>query len=317
MENKPSIITIGLAPAWDITCYGRNIEWGKHQAIDKQTILPAGKAFNISRALAWMGQENIAAGLWGTSDFEKMQSVSRSLWPLIKIKVTVVGGQTRMNVTIVDTENQKEMHLRNRTELYASEAMRQLDCDLEKIVKKDCICMFSGAMPENDCLDDVLAIIEKCNIAGAKIVLDTSGPCLKRIVETGLVWMIKPNVSELGELFDDQIEDSSVSLNKFGQILLDKVENILISRDREGAIFINKHGSWQSMAVNNMEIMGTVGCGDFLLAGFLKGWIDSKQEDFALSTAIKAATAKAWGWTQVKSWPDVMEQVQIKLSLLK
>ncbi len=317
MENEPSIITVGLAPAWDITCLGCNIEWGKHQAIDEQTTLPAGKAFNISRALAWMGHESIAAGLWGESDFEKMRLISNYLWPLIKLKMTVVEGQTRTNITIVDTANQREIHLRNKNELISGKAMRQLDCDLDKIVKKNNICVFSGSMPENEYIDDVLAIIERCHNAGATIVLDTSGPALKRIVETGLVWMIKPNVTELSELFGELIDDDSKSLIKAGQKLLGKVENILISQGGKGAIFINNQGSWHCNVVDNHEVLGTVGCGDFLLASFLKGWSEYKQEDFSLSTAVKAATAKAWGWTQVKSWQEVMKQVKIKLCLLK
>ena len=317
MKNKPTIITVGLAPAWDITCRGRNIEWGKHQTIDEQIILPAGKAFNISRALAWMGQENIAAGFWGSNDFEKLCSVTKALWPLINIKMTVVEGQTRTNITIVDIENQKEMHLRNKTELFSSDVIRQLESDIGKILKKGSICVFSGALPENEYMDDVLEIIENCHNSGMKIVLDTSGPALRRIVETGLVWMIKPNILELGELFKGKIEDNQVSLIKKGKELLDKVENILISMGKEGAIFINKNGTWQSKAVNTRDVLGTVGCGDFLLAGFLRGWIKTEKEDFALSMAIKAATAKAWGLTQVKSWAEVKEKVQIKLSLAK
>jgi 1-phosphofructokinase family hexose kinase len=317
MENEPSIITIGLSPAWDITCIGRNIEWGKHQIIDEQTILPAGKAFNISRALAWMGQKSIAAGLWGNSDFEKMQSISRELWPLIDIRLSVVGGQTRMNMTIVDSANQKEMHLRNKSNLTSGRTLRQLESDLEKIVKKENICVFSGALPESEYLDEVVGIIEKCRNAGAKIVLDTSGSALKRIVETGLVRMIKPNVEELKGLVGEEIEDNAGSLIKTGRTFLDRVENILLSRGKEGAIFINKCGEWDSKAVEARNVLGTVGCGDYLLAGFLKGWNDTSREDFALSIAVKAAAAKAWGWTQLKSWPEVMEQVDVKLNLLK
>lgn len=317
MANEPSIITIGLAPAWDITCRGRNIEWGRHQHIDEQTILPAGKAFNISQALAWAGQASIAAGLWGESDFDKMQAISTTLWPLIDIKMTIVDGQTRSNVTIVDNANQREMHLRNKNDLISEEALRRLESDLGTIVKEENICVFSGAMPENEYLDEILGIIEKCHDTGAKIVLDTSGPALKRILETGLVWMIKPNIAELSELLDGQIEDNPASLIKAGQSLLGKVESVLISRGKEGAILINKDGIWQCKAINTRDVLGTVGCGDYLLAGFLKGWKETEKEDYALSIAVKLATAKAWGWTQLKTWSEVMNEVQIELSPVK
>ena len=293
MENEPSIITVGLSPSWDITCLGRNIEWGKHQIIDEQTILPAGKAFNISRALAWMGQKSIAAGLWGNSDFERMQLISRELWPLIDTKLTAVEGQTRTNVTIVDTAAKKEIHLRSRRHLVSKEALSKLESNVLKIVKKGSICVFSGAVPENDYLDDVIGIIEKCYNAGAKIVLDTSGHALRRIIETGLVWIVKPNVEELRDVLSETIEDNPDSLITAGRTFLDRVENILISRGDEGAILINKSGALQCNASQERDVFSTVGCGDYLLAGFLTGWNDTEQEDSALTTAVKVATAKA------------------------
>jgi 1-phosphofructokinase len=317
MKNKPSIITVGLAPAWDITCVGQNLEWGNHQAIDEQSIIPAGKALNISHALAWMGQASTAAGLWGAGDFEKMKSFVSANWPLINIDMTVFDGETRKNVTIIDTANQREMHLRAKNELISKKALRQLSGDLKKIVKKGNICVFSGAMPEGEYLEDVLSMIKNCHDEGAKIVLDTSGPALKKIVETGLVWMIKPNLMEMGELSDGQIEDNSAFLIKKARKILNKVENILISRGKNGAIFINNNGVWQSCVMDEKAVFSTVGCGDYLLAGLLKGWIDTQQEDIALSTAIKIAAAKAWGLTQHMLWPEVMEHIKIRLSKSK
>ena len=71
MKKNPSIITVGLSPAWDITCRGKNLNWGGHENIDEQTITPAGKALNVSKALAWMGRESIAAGLWAGTIISK------------------------------------------------------------------------------------------------------------------------------------------------------------------------------------------------------------------------------------------------------
>lgn len=317
MEDRPSIITIGLAPAWDITCIGQNLEWGNHRGIDEQSMIPAGKALNISHALAWMGHKNTAAGLWGAGDFEKMKSFVSANWPLISIEMTLIDGETRKNVTIIDAAKQREMHLRAKNELVSKKALRQLSGDLKTIVKKGNICVFAGAIPEDESLDEIIKIIENCHKKGAKIVLDTSGPALKKIVESSFVWMVKPNVMEMGELSDGQIEDNSAFLIKKGRKLLKKVENILISRDKNGAIFINNNGVWQSRVMDEKAVFGTVGCGDYLLAGFLKGWIDTQQEDIALSVAIKIAAVKAWGLTQHILWSEVMEHIKIRLTKSK
>ncbi len=124
MRRGASIITIGLSPAWDITCKGRNIDWGRHEYIEAQTIRPAGKALNVSKALAWMGQRSIAAGLWGREDCAQMFAAVRASWPLINVKMTCVAGGTRQNITIVDTANNREMHLRYQSRLASPKTQR-------------------------------------------------------------------------------------------------------------------------------------------------------------------------------------------------
>ena len=57
MKIQGNIITVGLAPAWDLICQGSHLNWGEHPVLDNQQWVAAGKALNVSRALAWMGRE--------------------------------------------------------------------------------------------------------------------------------------------------------------------------------------------------------------------------------------------------------------------
>lgn len=308
-----SIITVGLSPAWDITCCGRKLDWGLHKYIDQQTIRPAGKALNVSRALAWMGQRNIAAGLWGRNDYQQMLTAVRSLWPLIRVKMATVAGDTRQNVTVVDTAKDRDMHLRNRSQLVSRAALRRLKADLEALVGKDSVCVFAGAMPEDELLPDIVRMVESCHGRGAKIVLDTSGPALKEIVDTGCVWLIKPNVRELGELLGEQVEDRPASLVRAGRRLLEKVEVVLASRGRKGAVVVSRDRAWQGRCIGRRKTFSTVGCGDYLLAGFLKGLKEGAGPGSALKTAIRVATARAWGWTEEKNWRQTEAAIGVEV----
>ena len=317
MKRKSSIITVGLSPAWDITCTGENPDWGRHININEQTIVPAGKALNVSKALSRTGQSSIAAGLWGSSDYQRMKEIVKSSWPLIRVKMTVVAGGTRENVTIVDTAKNRDMHLRSPSRLASPGALRKLKSDLQAMVNQNSICVFAGAMPEGRLLADVIRIVKSCSKAGAEIVLDTSGAALRKIVDTGRIRLIKPNVRELGELSGKQIEDNAVALARAGRKLLDKVEIVLISRGKKGAIVVTEKGSWHGKCAGCGKVSTTVGCGDYLLAGFLKGLIETNNAASALETAIKAATAKAWGRPEGKNWPQTAGKVQIKISPVK
>ena len=311
MRVSGKIITVGLCPSWDTVCRFEGIDWGEHKTVSSASSRPAGKALNISRALAWMGEENIAAGLWGRDDFEQMLKAMRSLGGLVKVKMTAVEGSTRRNITVVDTVNDREMHLRNRSELASRKALRKLEADLRAIVSKGSVCVFAGAMPEDEFVGDVVRIIKSCRERGAKIVVDTYGDALKRILEAGAAWLIKPNVDELRELLGEQVTDSPAGLVKAGRKLLDKVEFVLISRGKKGGVVVTKKGAWQGRCIGRGRVLSTVGCGDFLLAGFLKGLKDKFDAGPALGTAIKVATARAWGRTEGKSWSRALREIKV------
>ena len=327
MRVNGKIVTVGLCPSWDTVCRFEGIDWGEHKTVSSASSRPAGKALNISQALAWMGQKTIAAGLWGRDDFEQMlkaMSAFGGLRGLVEVKMTAVDGVTRRNITVVDTANDREMHLRNKSELASRKALRKLEADLRKIVSKGSVCVFAGVMPEDEFVGDVVRIIRSCRERGARIVVDTYGDALKRILEAGAVWMIKPNVDELRELLGGQVKDSPAGLVKAGRKLLDKVEIVLISRGKKGAFVVTKKGSWQGRCVGRSRVLSTVGCGDFLLAGFLKGlnpvrskssasnWVKDKSDaGSALGTAIKVATARAWGRTEGKSWSKALGEIKV------
>jgi len=48
-----------------------------------------------------------------------------------------------------------------------------------------------------------------------------------------------------------------------------------------------------------------------LLAGFLKALEDNSSTNSALKTAIKIATARAWGWTEKKTSPQAMQEIKV------
>ena len=313
MSKNHSIITVGLCPSWDTVCRFDGIEWGEHKTVSSADSRPAGKALNISRALAWMGEKNIAAGLWGRDDFQQMTKAMRPLEKLVKVKMTAVAGSTRRNVTVVDTLNEREMHLRNKSELASKKALRKLEADSRAIVKKGSICVFAGMMPEDELLGDVIRIIKSCRQHGAEIVVDTYGNALKRILETGAVWMIKPNVEELQELLGEQITHSPAALARAGRKLLDKVDVVIISRGKKGSLVVTDKGAWQGRCVGHSKVLSTVGCGDYLLAGFLKGLKDKSDMTSALKTAIKVATARAWGFCDKMPWPAAQRKVKVRV----
>jgi fructose-1-phosphate kinase PfkB-like protein len=88
----------------------------------------------------------------------------------------------------------------------------------------------------------------------------------------------------------------------------------VISRGSKGSVAVTTEGAWQARCLSRARVLSTVGCGDYLLAGFLKSLEDKPDVPSALKTATKVATAKAWNWPETKTWLQAKQQLQIKSS---
>lgn len=316
MAEKGKIITIGLSPAWDIRCRGAGLDWGRHVEIDEQVVRPAGKALNVSYALAWMGQGSIAAGLWGREDYSQMKNAVRRLGGQIRTNMTTSPGSTRRNITIVDTLHHREMHLRLRSELASQRTLRRLGGDMKKVICRGDTCVFAGAMPGDHLLEHVVNLVRTCHERGARIVVDTHGPALAGVVDAGLASVISPNVEELRELLHREVVNTPARLAWAAGRLLERVSIVLISRGAAGAVVITREGAWTGRSRVRREASSTVGCGDYLLAGFLAGLGDTRDPQVALATGLKVATAHAWGWTETKTWPQTDSEIGVSIGPL-
>ena len=311
MERDGRIVTVGLSPAWDISCRGKDLDWGRHVEVDEQVVRPAGKALNVSHAIAWMGLESIAAGLWGREDYEEMQTAVARLGGLIEPQMTDVAGRTRQNITVVDTLNHREMHLRCRSSLASRHSLSRLNADLNRLARDGDTCVFAGAMPAGTLLKQTVDLVRTCHNDRVRSAVDTHGPVLQRLVEAGLPWLIAPNVEELRELLDSEFEDTPAGLAEAGRTLLDRIDMVLISRGANGAVIVTKNGAWTGRCRTQGKVLSTVGCGDYLLAGFLAGFRETADPRAALVMALKTATAHAWGWTETASCSQVERRIEI------
>jgi 1-phosphofructokinase len=251
-------MTVGLAPAWDVRCRGKNLEWGRHVSLDDQEVRPAGKALNISYALAWMELESVATGLWGREDYDEMQRAVGRSGGLIEVQMTAAEGRTRQNITVVDTLQRREMHLRRRSDLACPRSLRRLNIDLGRLVRAGDTCVFAGAMPEGELLEQAVDLVWTCHYR-SRVAADTHGAPLQSIVEAGLAWLIAPNVEELCELLGTAVEDTPARLARAVRPLLDKVEMVLVSRGEKGAVLITKGHAWTGACRMKREVLSTGG----------------------------------------------------------
>jgi 1-phosphofructokinase family hexose kinase len=293
---QTKIITIGLSPAWDRTIEVAGIDWGEHKIVSSQKIVPAGKALNINRSLAQMEIKSIAAGLWGADDWDKMQKAAADLKKFVQLKFIKAIGETRENITVVDTAKKRNIHLRSKNTLADKKSLSDLNRNLKTIITKDSLCVFAGAMPGGKLFPETRTLLETAKRKQAKIIIDSSGGEFKKIVSNGGLFMIKPNVEELSELAGRKIENEKESLADAAKKFLNKTEFILVSRGDKGAMLIGRDLIISTeYCGKKYDVCNTVGCGDYLLAGFIAGLCKTGDLKIALQTAVQSASTRAFG----------------------
>ena len=310
--NTNKIITVSFNPVWDRTCYVDGVEWGDHTVMASQTLAPAGKALNISRALAWMSVPSTAAGLWGAVDYPDITEPLSEFQDYIQPAFTVVKGRTRQNVTVVDTRQNREMHLRSTETLVTQEALAQLSHELQERIDSQTSIIFAGSIGEGNLQDECIALITNAGRICSELIVDTSGSALREIVNSGGIAIIKPNLEELTELLGESIEDDIEKVISAARTLCGRVKVVIVSLGQQGAVAVTKEKAVYCRAKKHSHVVHTVGCGDYLLAGYasVSHLVDIGQK---LATGVTAATAKAWGWVGRKSWPEVQRNVEVEI----
>ncbi len=313
--RKGKIITVGISPAWDIHCIVDGIDWGEHKVIDSQTQLPAGKALNVSKSLAYIGYISVASGLWGEYDYDDMITKLKPFNAFIDLHFTVVNGKTRQNTCISDTRNNRQMHLRLPGTLASKANIKKLSGQLSHLVEKGDLCVFAGSIPQGNFTDEIVSMVWDCKDREADIVLDSSGPTFERLVDTEQISIISPNITELEELIDTRLKPEPYVVARAGKKLLKKVEMILVSMGAQGAVLIRREGYWYSEPVGvPMPVVKTVGSGDNLLAGFIAGLHEDDDPGYALAKAVRLATAFSYGLCDTLEEWELAEKVNVETS---
>lgn len=307
------VLTVGVCPCWDLTCVVDGIAWGDHKRMVSQRLVPAGKTLNISRALNWLGIGSTAAGLWGEADYPAMLEQLKAAYPLIRPALTVTAGRTRTNVTVADAVHRREMHLRADCELATDASLQRLGEDLARLPAAEAV-VFAGSMPEHQ-LEACASLVRQARDRGSRVAVDTSGAALKRMVREGGLYLIKPNLEELGELLGRHVENDAGSIISAGRALCRAVEIVLVSRGADGAIAITNDAAVGCRAAGqDSAVVHTVGCGDYLLAGFLSQSVGGDLQS-ALARGVKIATARARGLTETADAEHACAGFQIETTV--
>lgn len=289
------IYTVTFNPALDYVMNVADLQTKDINRSESEQIYYGGKGINVSVILSRLGVKNKAlgflAGFTGKhiEDMLKKDNIDTDFVYLSK-------GYTRINVKI---KSEQEIDINAQGPDIDKPAVDELFLKLEKLKAGDCLVL-AGSIPSTLSDDIYEKIIQKLSKKGVDFIVDATGDLLLNVLKYKPL-MIKPNHHELGDIFNTEIKTLE-DIITYGKKLQDMgAKNVLVSRGRNGAALLDENGELHKIGTVPGKIKSSVGCGDSMVAGFLAGYYDTKDYDFALKLGSACGNATAFSDTLATS----------------
>lgn len=288
------IYTVTLNPAVDKTIEINDFSAGKVNRISSVRLDAGGKGINVSKVIASLGGRSTAMGILGGTTGAFIKDYLDRLG--IDNDFIFVDGETRTNLKVVDRLRGTNTDINEPGPRVSGNDLDSLLQRLLDRAKEDSVVVFSGSVPDNTDKAIYARWIEAVKAKGALTVLDADRELLKNGIEAG-PYLVKPNIHELGQLFDIAIDDIRQA-EKYAKKLVEDfgIELAAVSLGEKGALFVDKTKSLLAHGIK-VDVKSTVGAGDAMVAALVHSMDTGAgfEEAAVLAAACSAANVTTSG----------------------
>lgn len=282
------IYTVTFNPSLDYIMHVADFKTGKVNRSDHEEILPGGKGINVSVVLKNLGVNSIilgyTAGFIG-AEIEKRVKNYGCTTDFIRIS----KGLSRINIKLKEAV---ETEINGSGPEIKEDDLERLFQKLDSIEEND-ILVLAGSIPSSLPEDIYEKIMLRLSGKNIRIVVDATKDLLVNVLKYQ-PFLIKPNLHELGELFGVVLSKRDEAIT-YGKKLIEMgARNVLISMAKDGAILISEDGSVLQNEAPKGTVVNSVGAGDSMVAGFLTGYLKTKDLRHAFKMGIATGSASAF-----------------------
>ncbi len=282
------IYTVTLNPALDYVVKVPDFKPGAVNRTAEEVIYPGGKGINVSVILSRLGARNTALGFAAGFTGEEIRRLAAKYGCACDF-VTVQNGLSRICVKVLSGE---ETELNGQGPAIASNELSVFFDKLAAVKDGDTVVL-AGSIPAALPADIYEQIIARLSGKAVTLAVDTTGEALKRTLPYS-PFLIKPNLQELGALFNTAPNGDEGIIGCAKRLVQLGAQNVLVSLGGDGALLVTKSGKAYRALPPEGTVVYTVGAGDSMVAGFLKGYAESGDDRNALALAVAAGSATAY-----------------------
>lgn len=293
------IYTVTFNPSLDYVVSVKDFQIGIVNRTEKEQIFAGGKGLNVSVVLKNLGIDSVALGfIAGFTGCQIEQGIKEK--GVTTDFIHIEHGLSRINIKL---KSEKESEINGQGPDIPEKDLNILFEQLGTLQKGD-ILILAGSIPNTlpeDIYEKILAGLEKKEIS---VIVDATKDLLLNVLKYR-PFLIKPNNHELGEMFGIELK-STEEIIFYARKLQEKgARNVLISMAGDGAVFVGENGEVYESAAPKGIVVNSVGAGDSMVAGFVTGYLESKDMGHAFKMGVATGSAAAFS-SFLASKPDVL-----------
>lgn len=294
------IYTVTFNPSLDYIVQVEDFQTGRVNRTSFEKILPGGKGINVSIVLKNLGYGSVALGFIAGFIGREIEKQIRKHGCITDF-IPISEGMSRINVKL---KSHEETEVNGQGPNIEEEYLQQLYDRLETLQEGD-ILVLAGSIPNTLPENIYEVILEKLKHKKIQVVVDATKNLLLNVLKYK-PFLIKPNNHELGEMFGVTLKNKE-EIIFYGKKLQEwGARNVLISMAGDGAIFIEENGEVYGSKAPKGKVVNSVGAGDSMVAGFLTGYLETKNMEEAFLMGIATGSASAFSSYLAKK-PEVLE----------
>ena len=281
-----SIVTLTLNPAIDGSSDAPRVR-PTHKIRTTNTCYdPGGGGINVARVVQRLGGAVRAVYLAGGVTGGVLDSLLDR--DGIARRRIDIAGHTRISQAVHETETGLEYRfVPDGPEVSEAEwqsclaAMSGTDCDY---------LVLSGSLPRGVPADFYARLVKQSG-GGKRILLDTSGAALRRTLEGGGVFLVKPSRGELEQFAGRSLDGDEALLEAArGIVRSGHAEHVAVTLGHLGALLVSAAGELRLPAID-VEVRSAVGAGDSFLGAATFALASGESVEAAFRLGLAAGTA--------------------------
>lgn len=282
------IYTVTFNPSLDYIVSVENFRLGLTNRTDSELLLPGGKGINVSIVLMNLGIPSTALGF--VAGFTGDEVVRRLTEMGVESGfIGIEEGFTRINLKLQSIDGTE---INGQGPKISGEKVQMLMEQLGRLEEDD-VLFLSGSIPASMPDDAYQKIMERLDNRNVRIVVDATKDLLLNVLPYR-PFLIKPNNHELGEIFDVELTARSEVI-PYARKLQDRgAQNVLVSMAGEGAVLVAADGNIYEAPAPKGVLINGVGAGDSMVAGFMAGYMEKEDYEYAFHMGLAAGSASAF-----------------------